>query len=66
MIYTKRLTLVMEQQPGPANGRGPMLFQRTARSQGLWSWEAIAHGAETVSYFRWRQAPLVQEQMHVI
>jgi beta-galactosidase len=30
----------------------------------LWSWEAIAHGAEVVSYFRWRQAPFAQEQHH--
>jgi beta-galactosidase len=30
----------------------------------LWAWEAFAHGAETVSYFRWRQAPFAQEQMH--
>jgi beta-galactosidase len=30
----------------------------------LWSWEALAHGAEVVSYFRWRQAPFAQEQMH--
>ena len=30
----------------------------------LWSWEAFAHDAEVVSYFRWRQAPFAQEQMH--
>jgi len=30
----------------------------------LWAWEAFAHGAETVCYFRWRQAPFGQEQMH--
>jgi beta-galactosidase len=30
----------------------------------LWSWEAFAHGAEAVCYFRWRQAPFAQEQMH--
>jgi beta-galactosidase len=30
----------------------------------LWTLEAIAHGAEAVSYFRWRQAPFAQEQMH--
>ena len=27
-------------------------------------YEAFAHGAELVSYFRWRQAPFAQEQMH--
>jgi len=30
----------------------------------LWSWEAFAHGAEAVCYFRWRQAPFAQEQLH--
>ena len=30
----------------------------------LWSWEAFAHGAEAVCYFRWRQALFAQEQMH--
>jgi beta-galactosidase len=30
----------------------------------LWTWQAFAHGAEVVSYFRWRQAPFAQEQMH--
>jgi beta-galactosidase len=29
-----------------------------------WTWEAFAHGAELVSYFRWRQLPYAQEQMH--
>ncbi len=30
----------------------------------FWTHEAFAHGAEVVSYFRWRQAPFAQEQMH--
>jgi beta-galactosidase len=30
----------------------------------VWTWEALAHGAEVVSYFRWRQAVSGQEQMH--
>jgi beta-galactosidase len=30
----------------------------------FWTWEAFAHGAECVSYFRWRQAPFAQEQYH--
>ncbi|MEM7463715.1 MAG: beta-galactosidase [Pseudomonadota bacterium] len=54
---------VMEQQPGPVNWAS----HNTAPYDGmvrLWSWEAIAHGAEVVSYFRWRQAPFGQEQMH--
>ena len=30
----------------------------------LWGLEACAHGAEVMSYFRYRQAPFAQEQMH--
>lgn len=54
---------VMEQQPGPVNWApyNPKPMPGMVR---LWSWEAIAHGAEVVSYFRWRQAPFAQEQMH--
>ncbi len=54
---------VMEQQPGPVNwalwnpGPAPGMVR-------LWAWEALAHGAEVVSFFRWRQAPFAQEQMH--
>ncbi|MCP4315640.1 MAG: beta-galactosidase [Hyphomicrobiales bacterium] len=54
---------VMEQQPGPVNWAD----HNPAPSDGmvrLWSLEAFAHGAEVVSYFRWRQAPFAQEQMH--
>lgn len=54
---------VMEQQPGPVNWAdwNPAPLPGMVR---LWTWEAIAHGAEVVSYFRWRQAPFAQEQMH--
>lgn len=54
---------VMEQQPGPVNWapHNPAPLDGMVR---FWSWEAFAHGAEVVSYFRWRQAPFGQEQMH--
>ncbi|WP_295311738.1 beta-galactosidase [Roseobacter sp.] len=54
---------VMEQQPGPVNWApyNPAPLPGMVR---LWTWEALAHGAEVVSYFRWRQAPFAQEQMH--
>ncbi|WP_394690494.1 beta-galactosidase [Hoeflea sp.] len=54
---------VMEQQPGPVNWAPHNPAPREGMVR-LWSWEAFAHGAETVSYFRWRQAPFAQEQMH--
>lgn len=54
---------VMEQQPGPVNWapHNPGPLPGMVR---LWSWEAFAHGAEAVCYFRWRQAPFAQEQLH--
>lgn len=54
---------IMEQQPGPVNWApwNPVPKPGMVR---LWSWEGLAHGAEVVSYFRWRQAPFAQEQMH--
>jgi beta-galactosidase len=54
---------VMEQQPGPVNW-APNNPAPLAGMVRLWTLEAFAHGAELVSYFRWRQAPFGQEQMH--
>ncbi len=44
---------VMEQQPGPVNWArwNPAPLPGMVR---LWTWQAFAHGAEVVSYFRWR------------
>ncbi len=60
---TGRPFWVMEQQPGPVNWarHNPAPAPGMVR---LWSWEAFAHGAAVVSFFRWRQAPFAQEQMH--
>ncbi|MEO5689253.1 MAG: beta-galactosidase [Burkholderiaceae bacterium] len=54
---------VMEQQAGPVNWApwNPVPQPGQVRA---WTWEAFAHGAEFVSYFRWRQLPYAQEQMH--
>lgn len=54
---------VMEQQPGPVNWAGYNAAP-AAGAVRLWTWEALAHGASFVSYFRWRQLPFAQEQMH--
>lgn len=54
---------VMEQQPGPVNW-APWNPDPHPGMVRLWTHEAFAHGAELVSYFRWRQAPFAQEQMH--
>lgn len=54
---------VSEQQPGPVNWAqwNPAPASGAVR---LWTWQAFAHGAEAVNFFRWRQAPFAQEQMH--
>ena len=54
---------VSEQQPGPVNWArwNPAPAAGVVR---LWGWQAFAHGAEAVNFFRWRQAPFAQEQMH--
>ncbi|KAK3604174.1 hypothetical protein CHS0354_001981 [Potamilus streckersoni] len=54
---------VIEQQPGPVNWApyNPAPAKGIVR---LWTWQNFAHGAETVSYFRWRRCHFAQEQMH--
>ncbi|MEQ8858930.1 MAG: beta-galactosidase [Pseudomonadales bacterium] len=54
---------IMEQQPGPVNWASHNAAPLPGMVR-LWIWEAIAHGAELVSLFRWRRAPFAQEQMH--
>ena len=54
---------VMEQQPGQVNWApsNPLPADGAVR---LWTHQALAHGAEMVSYFRWRAARGAQESMH--
>ena len=47
---------VMEQQPGPVHWAAWNPVPKPGMIR-LFTWEALAHGAEVVSYFRWRQAP---------
>lgn len=54
---------IMEQQPGPVNW-SPWNGVPEPGMVRLWTWEAFAHGAATVSHFRWREARFGQEQMH--
>ena len=54
---------IMEQQPGPVNwaAHNPAPLDGMVR---FWTLEAYAHGADFLAYFRWRQCPFAQEQMH--
>jgi len=54
---------VMEQQPGQVNW-APTNPIPAAGAVRLWTHQAIAHGADVVSYFRWRAAVGAQEHMH--
>lgn len=60
---SKRAFWIMEQQPGPVNW-APHNPRPAPGMVRLWTLQAYAHGAGCVSYFRWRQAPFAQEQMH--
>ena len=50
---------VMEQQPGPVNwaNNNPAPLDSMMH---YWLWEGWAHGADVMSFFRWRQAPWAQ------
>jgi beta-galactosidase len=55
---------VMEQQPGGQINWSPSNPLPLAGAVSLWTAQAWAHGASTVSYFRWRAATVAQELMH--
>jgi len=54
---------VMEQQPGDVNWP-PHCPQPGEGAMRLWAHQAVAHGANVVSYFRWRRCRQGQEQYH--
>ncbi|MFB6136116.1 MAG: beta-galactosidase [Halobacteriaceae archaeon] len=54
---------VMEQQPGDINWP-PHSPQPAEGAMRLWAHQAVAHGADVVSYFRWRRCLEGQEQYH--
>ena len=54
---------VMEQQPGDINWP-PYGTQPAEGTMRLWAHHAVAHGAEVVSFFRWRRCREGQEQYH--
>lgn len=56
----RKKTWVMEQQAGPV-GWGTMQTPAPGQVR-LWTYQAIAHGAEAVLFFRWRTARFGTEQ----
>lgn len=53
---------VMEQQAGPTGWDGLVDPAPKPGQLRLWTWQAVAHGAEAVVYFRWRTAARGAEQ----
>jgi beta-galactosidase len=52
---------VMEEQAGPAGWENVSTSPRPGEIR-LWSWQAIAHGADGIVFFRWRTARFATEQ----
>lgn len=53
---------IMEQQSGPGGWVSRMRQPSPKPGQmRLWTWQSFAHGADAVSYFRWRTAPVGTE-----
>ncbi len=59
--YKKQPFWVMEQQSGPC-GWSKMGPAPTPGKLRLWTYQAVANGADTVVYFRWRACPFGTEQ----
>ncbi|MFJ9853391.1 beta-galactosidase [Streptomyces sp. NPDC101150] len=55
--------LLLEQAPGAVNWR-PRNGPKPPGAMRLWSWQAIAQGADAVLYFQWRQSLGGAEKFH--
>jgi beta-galactosidase len=55
--------LLMEQAPGAVNWR-PRNAAKPRGAMRLWSWQAVAHGADAVMFFQWRQSRGGAEKFH--
>jgi beta-galactosidase len=55
--------LLMEQAPSAVNWR-PVNGPKPPGVMALWSWQAIAHGADALMFFQWRQSRGGAEKFH--
>lgn len=55
--------LLMEQSPGGVNWRERNAV-KPAGAMALWSWQAVAQGADSILFFQWRQSPGGAEKFH--
>ncbi|WP_045761095.1 beta-galactosidase [Xanthomonas albilineans] len=61
--YKRRNYWVMETQPGFVNWRATNVALHKGEVRAM-AWQAVAHGADAVSYWQWRAAPNGQEEYH--
>ncbi|MDD9147954.1 beta-galactosidase [Sporolactobacillus sp. CQH2019] len=59
----KQPFLLMEQAPGAVNWRGQNAV-KTPGQMRLWSYEAVAHGADGIMFFQWRASQGGAEKFH--
>ncbi|GII76577.1 beta-galactosidase [Sphaerisporangium rufum] len=55
--------ILMEQAPSAVNWRAKNAVKRPGQMR-LWSWQAVAHGADAVMFFQWRQSRGGAEKYH--
>ena len=55
--------LLMEQAPGAVNWRERNAAKEPGQMR-LWSWQAVAQGADAIMYFQWRQSRGGAEKFH--
>ncbi len=55
--------MLMEQTPSQQNWQSYNSLKRPGVMR-LWSYQAMAHGADAVMYFQWRRSPGAQEMLH--
>ncbi len=55
--------MLMEQTPSQQNWQAQNALKRPGVMR-LWSYQAMAHGADTVMYFQWRRSRGAQEKYH--
>jgi beta-galactosidase len=55
--------MLMEQTPSQQNWQAYNSLKRPGVMR-LWSYQAMAHGADAIMYFQWRRSPGAQEMFH--
>jgi beta-galactosidase len=55
--------ILMEQAPSAVNWRARNAIKQPGQMR-LWSWQAVAHGADAILYFQWRQSRGGAEKFH--